>query len=67
MKIKKIPDSDGTWVSADGLRYTLLVVRRLRDANGVNVGFEEFTSLADALERWNLRCDNYVQKNDKSE
>ena len=67
MKIKKVQDTDGTWVSVDGLRYTLLVVRRLRDANGVNVGFEEFTSLTDALERWNLRCDNYVQKNDKSE
>ena len=67
MKIKKILDMDGAWVSADGLRYTLLVVRRLRDSNGLNVGFEDFSSLADALEHWGLCCDNYVQRNDKSE
>lgn len=54
MKIKKILDSDGEWMDADGQRYSLLVVRRLRNAAGVNVGYEDFDSLEDALAEWGL-------------
>lgn len=55
MKIKKILDSDGVWMGADGQRYSLSVVRRLRDARGVNVGYEDFDSLEDALAAWGLQ------------
>lgn len=54
MKIKKIPDSDGVWQDADGQRYSLSVVRRLRDARGVNVGYADFDSLEAALAAWGL-------------
>ena len=54
MKIKKIPDSDGLWMGRDGQRYSLSVVRRLRNAAGVNVGYADFDSLEDALEEWGL-------------
>ena len=54
MKIKREMDENGEWMDADGQRYSLLVVRRLRNAAGVNVGYEDFDSLDDALAAWGL-------------
>lgn len=67
MKIKKIPDSDGVWQDAYGLRYSLLVVRRLRDALGVNEGFADFDSLEDALAAWGLHMDALDRKDETAE
>lgn len=67
MKIKKILDSDGVWMGADGQRYSLLVVRRMRDARGVNEGFEDFDSLDDALEAWGLHLHALDRKEDPAE
>ena len=67
MKIKKIPDSDGVWQDADGQRCSLLVVRRLRDARGVNEGFADFDSLEDALAAWGLHMDALDRKDETAE
>lgn len=67
MKIKKILDSDGVWMGADGQRYSLLVVRRMRDVKGVNVGYVEFPSLDDALAAWGLHLDALERKDEPAE
>ena len=54
MKIKREMDENGEWMDADGQRYSLSVVRRLRNAAGVNVGYEDFDSLEAALAAWGL-------------
>ena len=54
MKVKREMDENGEWMDADGQRYSLSVVRRLRNASGVNVGYEEFPSLDAALAAWGL-------------
>lgn len=55
MYYKKTMMHDGLYVDADGVRWDVLAARRVRDAKGVNVGYEEFSSLDDALEAWGLR------------
>lgn len=64
MKIKREMDENGEWMDADGQRYSLSVVRRLRNAAGVNVGYEDFDSLEDALAAWGLTA---CPKNDLTE
>ena len=54
MKFKREIDENGEWMDADGQRYSLSVVRRLRNAAGVNVGYEDFDSLEAALAAWGL-------------
>ena len=67
MKIKKQKDENGEWIGRDGQRYSLLVVRRLRDARGVNVGFADFASLDDALAAWGLHMDALDRKDETAE
>lgn len=67
MKIKRIQDPAGVWIDCDSLRYSLIVVRRQRDACGVNVGFEDFPTLDAALTAWGLRLDSLTQKDDDTE
>ena len=55
MKIKRIQTDDGEWRDENGQRWALVVVRRLRDVRGVNVGFEDFASVDEALVAWGLR------------
>lgn len=50
----KFPAADGAYVDADNIRYDLSVVRRVRDPQGVNVGYTEFPSLEAALKHWQL-------------
>ena len=67
MKIKREMDENGEWMDADGQRYSLLVVRRLRNAAGVNVGYEDFDSLEDALAAWGLHLDALDRKDETAE
>lgn len=50
----KFTCSDGSFVDKDGVRYDVVCVRRVRTQEGVNVGYEPFPSLQDALEAWGL-------------
>ena len=57
MIIKKIQDAEGAWEAPTGERFTLIMMRRIRNAQGINVGYEEFDSLECALKKWSLsRC-----------
>lgn len=42
-------------MDADGVRFSISSARRVRSPQGVNVGYEEFPSLEDALAAWGLR------------
>lgn len=55
MFYKLIPDPEGDYISADGSRFLVAAARRVRSAQGLNVGYVEFPSLAAALEHWGLR------------
>ena len=50
----KYPYPDGAYIAQDGQRYDVVVVRRVRDPRGVNVGCESYPSLAAALDAWGL-------------
>ena len=54
MYYKKTMMQDGPYVDAAGQRWDVCAARRVRDAKGVNVGYEEFPSLEDALAAWGL-------------
>ena len=54
MYYKKTMIHDGAYEDASGQRWDVCAVRRVRDAKGVNVGYEEFPSLEAALEAWGL-------------
>lgn len=54
MYYAKFESADGSYVDANGVRYDVSVVRRVRSAAGVNVGYEQFSSLEAALEAWGL-------------
>ena len=51
----RFESADGAYVDAAGVRFAVSEVRRVRNAAGVNVGYEAFASLQDALEAWGLR------------
>lgn len=55
MFYKTEKDVQGEYVGPDGDCYCVLVARRVRNAQGVNVGYVEFPSLEAALEYWGLR------------
>lgn len=44
----------GDYVNAAGQRFLVASARRVRNVQGVNVGYTEFPSLEDALEYWGL-------------
>ena len=54
MFFAKFECTDGAYVDAQGARYDVVSVRRVRNRSGVNVGYEEFPSLEDALAAWGL-------------
>lgn len=54
MYYKKVAINNGAYVDGAGQRWEVLAARRVRDVNGVNVGYVEFPSLEDALEAWGL-------------
>ena len=54
MYYKKTMMHDGPYADAAGKRWDVCEARRVRDAKGVNVGYEEFPSLDDALAAWGL-------------
>lgn len=54
MYYKKVMDLQGAYCDALGIVYDVHVARRVRNAQGVNVGYEEFPSLEAALEHWGL-------------
>lgn len=49
----------GDYVNLDGTRYSIVIARRIRSTDGVNVGYREFSSLQDALLAWKL---NRIEK-----
>lgn len=55
MYFRKQPDPQGGFIAADNTRFTVFTARRVRSADGINVGYEQFASLADALAAWGLR------------
>lgn len=61
MYFKKSLDPAGEYEDANGQRYSIAVARRIRTAEGVNVGYEPFESLAAALATWGLTFnENYA-------
>ena len=58
MLYSKCESPDGAYVDAVGTRYDVSAARRVRSAEGVNVGYEEFPSLEAALEAWGLTWAN---------
>lgn len=50
----KFKSPDGEYVDSTGVRYDVSAVRRVRNADGVNVGYIAFHSLQDALNAWKL-------------
>lgn len=57
MKYRKEKSACGPYTSAEGARFNLLCVRRIRTQDGVNVGWTEFPSLAACLSAWGLVYD----------
>lgn len=55
MLFRKITDAEGPYADASGTRYDVSAARRVRSVAGVNVGYESFLSLEDALKAWGLR------------
>lgn len=60
MLYRKIMDANGDFQSQEGTRYSVCSARRVRNSDGVNVGYEEFSSLEEALEAWNLMHESAV-------
>lgn len=56
MYFKKLESLEGDFAGIDGRRYVVSVARRIRNAEGVNAGYELFGSLADALAAWGLEA-----------
>ncbi len=56
----KFKSPDGEYVDSTGVRYDVSAVRRVRNHQGVNVGYEEFATLEEALEAWNLMHESAV-------
>ena len=54
MYFRRQPDPQGGFIAVDNTRFDILMARRVRSADGINVGYEQFASLADALEAWGL-------------
>lgn len=54
----KITDPEGVYVNESGERFSISEVRRVRTPKGVNVGYEEYSSLKEALVAWGLRDDS---------
>ena len=54
MYFKKSPDPMGEYVDAEGNRFSIAAARRIRTSVGVNVGYEAFASLSEALRAWRL-------------
>lgn len=50
----KFKSPDGAYVDSAGVRYDVSTVRRVRNADGVNVGYFKFPSLEVALAVWKL-------------
>lgn len=46
--------ADGAFIDAAGTRYDVVQVRRVRDKCGINVGYEPFPSMEDALSAWGV-------------
>lgn len=45
----KCKSADGAYMDAEGVRYDVSTVRRVRSNNGINVGYEQYPSLEAAL------------------
>ena len=54
MYYAKFENKTGIYVDCCGVRYDVCEIRRLRNAHGINVGYEPFDSLEEALRKWNL-------------
>lgn len=54
MFYKLILDEYGDYVLPDGRRCCVAAARRMRNRQGMNVGYEEFPSLEEAVRAWNL-------------
>lgn len=63
MYFKKNPDVLGNFVAADGSCYSIAAARRIRTATGINIGYEAFESLQDALAAWELVPVEQVEEN----
>ena len=55
MYYARFESADGAYADANGARYDVSEVRRVRNAHGVNVGYVPFPTLEAALEAWGLR------------
>lgn len=54
MYFMKSPDPSGEFKDAAGCRYSVAAARRIRNSEGVNVGYVPFESLEMALSSWGL-------------
>lgn len=54
MFFKKIQEPGGEYGDDLGRRYQVAATRRIRTAQGINVGYEEFPTLDDALRQWGV-------------
>ena len=60
MFFRRIQDVNGDYIAVDNTRYVVSSARRVRNLYGINVGYEEFPSLEDALKAWNLMHESAV-------
>lgn len=65
MKFKRIQDDFGEWIDDAGNRFSLIVVRRIRNSHGANVGYEAFPSFEAALAAWGLRPVSHASVEDE--
>lgn len=60
MRYRKEKDNAGPYLGKNGERFSIYAIRRIRTGQGVNVGYEEFATLEEALESWNLMHESAV-------
>ena len=54
MYFKLTPDDAGDYIDAEGKRYSISVARRIRTVAGINVDYQAFESIDDALAEWGV-------------
>ena len=54
MYFKLNPDAAGDYIDKDGKRYSISVARRIRTAAGINVGYQAFEGIDEALTEWGV-------------
>ena len=50
----KIEMEDGAYADSEGKRYSVVALKRIRNGQGINVGYKKYADLRTALEDWGL-------------